>query len=71
MLPAGQAMTVMRVVGVPLRSCPMMVPVFFVRYRFNVPCTGSGVSSFASLICWIMSGMGTENLPVPGWRSMR
>jgi hypothetical protein len=31
MLPAGQVMTVMSDVGVPLRSWPMMAPVFFVR----------------------------------------
>jgi len=31
MLPAGQVMTVMIAVGVPLRSWPMMVPVSLVR----------------------------------------
>ena len=30
-LPAGQVMTVMREVGLPLRSCPMIVPVSLVR----------------------------------------
>lgn len=55
MLPAGQVMTVMWVVGVPVRSWPMMVPVFLVRARFKVPWTGCGASSFASLMCCNMS----------------